>query len=93
MSQIGEMYGVSGSCIEDINKGRRRTKDNLIYPLRDNARSVAHRGERQNTAVLKESDVIVIRQRYVTESLEEIFEDYKHIISFSGFKKMIYGAT
>lgn len=93
MSEIAIIYGVSGSCIEDINKGRRRTKDTLNYPLRKNTRSIAHRGEHQNTAALTESDVITIRLRYVNESLPEIFEDYKHQISFSGFKKMIYGAT
>ena len=93
MSQIAEMYQVSGSCIEDINKGRRRTKDNLQYPLRINTRSISHRGELQNTAVLSEDDVIEVRNRYVNEELQNIYEDYKNRISFSGFKKMIYGAT
>ena len=93
MSNIAKIYNVSGACIEDINKGRRRTKDTLDYPLRKNTRSISHRGERQNTAILTESDVIVIRFRYVSESLSEIFEDYKHKISFSGFKKIVYGAT
>ena len=93
MSQIGKMYQVSGSCIEDINKGRRRTKDNLQYPLRKNTRSIGHRGERQNTAILSESDVIEIRNRYVNEELLTIYEDYKDRISLSGFKNVVYGAT
>ena len=93
MSQIAEMYQVSGSCVEDINKGRRRTKDNLQYPLRIDTRSISHRGELQNTAVLSENEVIEIRNRYVNEELQNIYEDYKNRISFSGFKKIIYGAT
>ena len=93
MSQIAKMYQVSGSCIEDINKGRRRTKDNLQYPLRKDTRSIAHRGERQNTAILSENDVIEIRNRYVNEELLTIYEDYKNKISFSGFKKLVYGGT
>ena len=93
MSQIAIMYQVSASCIEDINKGRRRTKDDLHYPLRENTRSIAHRGENQNTAVLSESEVIEIRNRYVNEEISSIYEDYKNRISFSGFKKVIYGAT
>ena len=93
MSQIAEMYQVSGSCVEDINKGCRRTKDNLQYPLRTNTRSISHRGELQNTAILSENEVIEIRNRYVNEDLQNIYEDYKNKISFSGFKKIVYGAT
>lgn len=93
MSYIGEVYSISGSAIEDINKGRRRVQDNIDYPIRKNAKSIAHQGEYQNTAILKTEDVYEIRRRYVNEELKEIFEDYKHIISFSGFKKVVYGVT
>lgn len=93
MTQIAKMYQVSSSCIEDINKGRSRTKDNLQYPLRTNTRSIGHRGELQNTAILSENEVIEIRNRYVNEELQNIYEDYKNRISFAGFKKIVYGAT
>lgn len=93
MSQIAHMYQVSSGCIEDINKGRRRSKDNLHYPLRANTRSIGHRGEFQNTAILSEKDVIEIRNRYVNEKILDIYENYKDRISFSGFKKIIYGTT
>lgn len=93
MTEIAKMYQVSSSCIEDINKGRRRVQDNLTYPLRDNTRSLAHRGERTNTAILKETDVIEIRNRYVNETIPEIYEDYKDRITFNGFKNAVYGAT
>lgn len=81
MSAIAEHYEVSGSCIEDINKGRRWTKDNISYPIRKNSKSLAHQGENQNTAVLTEEDVFNIRRRYVHEEINSIFEDYKHKIS------------
>lgn len=92
MSYIAEQYGVSGSAIEDINKGRNWAR-NIEYPIRQNARSISRRGEYQNTAVLTAEDVYSIRKRYVNETVPEIFEDFKHKISFSGFKKVCYGAT
>lgn len=93
MSEIANIYNVSGSAIEDINKGRRRILDNIDYPIRKNAKSFSHQGEKQNTSVLTEQDVINIRLRYVNEEIKDIFEDYKNKISFSGFKKVVYGAT
>lgn len=90
---IGQMFHVSGSCIEDINKGRRRRKPNKKYPIREAAKSVSHRGEKQNGAILTEKDVMEIRNRYVNETLEEIYEDYKDRMSYSGFKNVCYGVT
>lgn len=91
--EIGNMFNVSGSCIEDINKGRCRRQNDLIYPLRLNSRSFAHKGEKQNTAILSEQEVLVIRNRYVTEDIMSIYKDYKNRISFCGFKKVVYGVT
>ena len=87
------MFHVSGSCIEDINKGRRRRKPDKDYPIRKAAKSVSHRGEKQNGAILTEKDVMEIRNRYVNETLEEIYEDYKDRMSYSGFKNVCYGVT
>ena len=93
MSQIGEMFGVSGACIEDINKGRRRVQDNIEYPIRKNAKSFAKSGENHNRTTLTNAIVMEIRQRYVTETLEQIYLDYQDLIGFSGLKKICYGAT
>lgn len=90
---IGAMFHVSSSCIEDINKGRRRHQDNLQYPLRKNAKSLAHRGEKQNTAILTTQDVLICRQRYVNEEIVDIYKDYANKMSFTGFKNMIFGRT
>lgn len=92
MSYIAEQFGVSGSTIEDINKGRRWARE-IDYPIRTKAKSMAHQGEYQNTAVLTSEDVYSIRNRYVNETLDEIFVDYSNKISFSGFKKVCYGVT
>lgn len=92
MSYIAEQYGVTGSAIEDINKGKNWARD-IDYPIRKNAKSVAHRGEYHNRAVLTKEDVYTIRKRYVHETLPEIYEDFKEKISFSGFKKVCYGVT
>jgi predicted DNA-binding protein YlxM (UPF0122 family) len=92
MSEIGETYGVSGSAIQDINKGRRWATD-IEYPIRRNNTSIAHRGQRQNKAQLSEKEVINIRERFVYEDIKSIYQDYRNIIGFSGFKKIIYGAS
>jgi group I intron endonuclease len=93
MSVIAEEFNVSGSCIEDINNGKRRVQDYLKYPIRKNAKSLSHRGELQNTATLTKNDVITIRNRYVAEDMKVIYDDYKKLISWSGFKKLCFGAT
>lgn len=93
MSEIASMFNVSGSCVEDINKGRRRKDSSYDYPIRKEAGKKAHQGEKQNTAVLSTQEVLIIRSRYVNETLEEIYEDYKEKIGFSGFKKICYGVT
>jgi len=93
MTDIGKMFNVSGSCIEDINKGRRRHQDNIDYPIRKNSRSNAHQGERQNTAILTTTDVMIIRNRYVNEEMKDIYEDYKDKISYSQMKKICYGSA
>lgn len=49
--------------------------------------------EKQNTAKLSTEEVMKIRQRYVTEDIKTIYEDYKDLIAFSGFKKICYGVT
>lgn len=91
--EIGKMFNVSSSCIEDINKGRRRRQENLSYPLRSNAKAMAHRGEKQNTATLTEGQVLEIRNRYVNEDVKTIYKDYAHLIGLAGFKKVCYGVT
>lgn len=65
----------------------------MNYPIRKKAKSLAKSGEYSNNAILTNSVVMEIRHRYVNETLPEIYEDYKDIMSFSGFKKICYGVT
>lgn len=95
MSEIGKMYGVSGSCIEDINKGRRRVDPNIDYPIRKKAKSLGHSSSygASTQKILTTEEVITIRTRYVNETLDEIYEDYKSKISKASLKKICYGVT
>lgn len=93
MNKIGQMFNVTGSCIEDINKGRRRVQEGLDYPLRKNAKSVGHYGEGSAFSVLTTEAVMDIRQRYVNETIDQIYLDYQHLIGYSGLKKICYGET
>lgn len=93
INQIAKQFNVSSSCIEDINKGKNWVQDNLEYPIRKKAKSLAHSGEYSNNTVLTNALVMEIRQRYVNESLNNIYKDYKNLIGFSGLKKICYGVT
>lgn len=93
MKQIAEMFNVTGSCVEDINKGRRRVQEGLDYPLRKNARSIGRCGEGSAFSVLTTEAVMDIRQRYVHETIDQIFLDYQHLIGYAGLKKICYGTT
>ena len=93
MSEIAKIYQVSGSCIEDINKGRRRVQADIEYPIRKNAKSIGHSGAASNNTCLTDEIVMTIRQRYVNETLEDIWKDYKHLVGFSGIKGICYGST
>lgn len=93
MSEIAEIYSISGSAIEDINKGRRWTSEKEIYPIRPDAKKIARRGQNQNGSIFTKEDVLIIRNRFVEEDIKMIFEDYKDKIAFSGFKKVVYGVT
>lgn len=93
MTEIAKIYGVSSSCIEDINKGRRRVQDNIEYPIRKNANSIGHSSSANTNTSLNDEIVMTIRQRYVNEKLEDIWQDYKHLVGFSGIKGICYGSS
>lgn len=59
------------------------------------ARYIDNKGEKNAHSKVKEEDVIDIRTRYskLKETQAEIYEDYKDIISFNGFKKIFNGYT
>ena len=87
MNEIAEQYHVSGSCIEDINKGKNRFNPSLSYPLRKNASSIGHA---MTTSQFTADEIMLMRQRYVNESLKDILKDYPQLTE-SGLKKILYG--
>lgn len=89
MKEIAEQYHVSGSCIEDINKGKNRFNPSLSYPIRKNAASIGHA---MTTSQFTADEIMLMRQRYVTESLKDILKDYPQLTE-SGLKKILYGTT
>lgn len=93
MKDIASMFNVSGGCVEDINKGKNRVQQGLDYPIRKNAKSIGHTGESCAFSVLSTEAVMDIRQRYVNETLDQIYLDYQHLIGYAGLKKICYGAT
>ena len=93
MSEIAAIYNVSGTCIEDINKGRTRVQNNITYPIRSNTRNIAHRGEHNNFTHLNDALVMQIREEYVTKTIPELVQIYGHLVGASGIKKICYGST
>lgn len=89
MKEIAEQYHVSGSCIEDINKGKNRFNPSLSYPIRKNATNIGHA---MTTSQFTADEIMLMRQRYVTESLKDILKDYPQLTE-SGLKKILYGTT
>lgn len=89
MSEIAKRYNVSGSCIEDINKGKNRFNSQLQYPIRKDTMTIGHS---MSTSQFTEEEIMKMRRRYVQESLKEILKDYPQL-SESGLKKILYGTT
>lgn len=93
MTEIGEKFQIQTSMVSLINSGKAW---NYIgptdYPLRKN--SFEHnKGEQNNNSKITEIEVMDIRKRYVKESLDNIYIDYKDKLSYSGFKKVCYGTS
>lgn len=92
--EIGEKFNVSFSLISQINSGIIWYEIDLDkykeYPIRKNT-SINNIGGTNPNAVLTNEDVITIRERFVEETLPEIYKDYKEKVSFSSFKKAVYG--
>lgn len=92
--EISRKYGldVNGSLISMINSG---AVWNIIgqydYPIRKNTyfRNIGGTNPR---AIFSDEEVIEIRQRYVHESMPDIYVDYKDRCSFSELKKIVYGS-
>ena len=92
IQDIANSFNVEKSAIYRINKGETWNNQQYHYPLRirnDEARPGAMNGRSKIT----DEEVIKLRQEYVNKTVDELYIEYKDKYSFSGFKKIIQGAT
>lgn len=92
MEDIAKDFNVSISLISMINNGKTWHDNKYNYPIRDFKINRA-RGERVNTAIFSDKEVLQIRKKYVKCSLLELYEEYKDRCSFHGLKKIVYGVN
>lgn len=91
-TEIAKNYNVESSLLSQINQGSIwREIGEYSYPLRINTYLKNKGGDNPN-AKLSNQDVLIMRKRYVNESLNDIYEDYKNKVSFSTVKKILYGS-
>lgn len=64
------------------------TKENKEYYIYQNSN-----GGNGASAKFSNEEVIKIRQRYVTESAKQIYEDYKDRVSYQTFQAMLWGRS
>ena len=94
MYKIGEENGISSGMVSLINKGycwRTVDEDKYSYPIRKSY--IFSSGSKNIKAKVDEKTVLLIRKRYVDEKMNDIYIDYKDILSYSEFKKLITGQT
>ena len=48
-------------------------------------------GEKSGNAIFSDEEVIKMRQRYVTETAESIFQDYKDKVKYSSLQQILWG--
>ena len=53
----------------------------------------ASRGEKSTKAVFSDKEVVQIRERYVSESAKQIYQDYKEKCSFQSLQQILWGRT
>ena len=92
IQQIASQFNIHYTQIYRINRGETWFEEKDDYPIRK-TNDESRPGSQNGRSKLTEAEVLNIRQRYVNESVSQIYEDYKHLYSFSGFKKIVHGTT
>lgn len=92
IEDIAKDFNVSISLVSMINNGKAWYSNEYNYPIRD-SRINRIKGERVNTAIFLDKEILQIRKEYVDYSLSELYEKYKDRCSFSGLKKIVYGVN
>ena len=89
---IAEKFNCSSSVIDDINNGKRYIIEDEEYPIRK--KKFRARGSNNQSSLISEEEVLLIRQRYINETISQIYEDYKNIYSSQkAFEGMVQGKT
>lgn len=84
--------GITSDVISSINTGEKwKSVGDNDYPLRKEI--IKMNGEKHHHSKLSDSEVLLIRVRYVKETLKNIYKDYKDLYTKKGFEKMIQGGT
>lgn len=89
LTSIREKYKVSTGLISMINNGKIWNQENEKYPIR--MTTSARKGETNGRAKITDEEVIKIREMYVDNDLNTIYELYSDRVSFSTMKKIVYG--
>lgn len=93
MTEIVKKYDISLSLLSQINSGKVWSSiGEYKYPIREKQK-YSHQGENNSNSLSSDKEILEIRKRFVNESLNDIYEDYKDKYSFSGLKKIVYGVT
>lgn len=93
INDIANTYNISSSLVSSINTGKAWISvGHYNYPIRKR-NQYAHQGERNSHSLSSDKEILLIRLRFVNETLNEIYEDFKNKYSFSGIKKICYGVT
>lgn len=90
--EISKKYNVSDSLIGMINRGEVWRDNNITYPIRNGQLGRA-KGEKVNTSLSSDKEILEIRKKFVNKTLNELYEEYKEKYSFSGLKKIVYGVN
>ena len=53
----------------------------------------ASRGEKSTKAIFSDKEVVQIRERYVSESAKQIYQDYKEKCNFQSLQQILWGRT
>lgn len=92
IADIARTYNVELSTIYRINKGETWYNNTLTYPIRK-WNNEERPGSKNGQSIFSEEEVLAIRQRYVNETVNQIYIDYQDKCSLSGFKKIVQGTT
>lgn len=92
LTSIAEKYSCSVSLVSMINNGLVwRSVGVYSYPIHRVVFS--HYGGRNNNSKISDDLALKLRKEFVFKTLDEIYEENKDLLSKSGMKKLLYGAT